>query len=36
MATFWNTVSHLHRRVGTKNNYPPMNMEQTVFRNVGI
>jgi len=24
---------HLHRRVGT---YPPMNIEQTVFRNVGV
>ena len=28
MPTFWNTLFHLHT-------YPPMKMEQTVFRNVG-
>ena len=38
VPTFRNTLFHLHTQVGVKNlhTYPPMKMEQTVFRNVGI
>jgi len=37
MPTFRNTLFYLHRRIGVEfYTYPPMKMEQTVFRNVGI